>query len=360
MISEWMLVAREECAMHLFQKQAASDMDAAFARLPIIDLGPYFRGADGALEILAVNLAAACADVGFFYITNHGVPEDLIEGAFAQSKSFHALPLAVKQDLPLDQNNIGYMAMNTSMQAHSTVHTATAPNQNESFFVTHDRGPDHPDVVNQTPLRGANQWPDNLPNFRAGVIAYFRALNELGQRLLPAFALALGMPPDYLDDDFSDENNATLRLLHYPPTKVRDNDFGTAPHTDNSFMTILARMEVPGLALRLSSGEWLPPPLIPGTFLVNIGNMLRRMSNDRFLSTPHGVIVDGEQDRYSIAYFHSPNPYRMIRVAPACIDAAHPAKYEPRLYADMMHEFYRANYFHQQQHGKIEIQDVYD
>ena len=346
--------------MHLFHQQAARDMDAALARLPIIDLGPYFRGEDGALEILAAEVADACREVGFFYIKNHGVGEDLVEDAFAQSKRFHALPLAAKQSLALDQNNIGYMAMNTSMQAHSTVHKATTPNQNESFFVTHDRGPEHPDVIAETPLRGRNHWPDGLPGFRQGVMAYFRAVNDLGQRLLPAFAVALGMPPDYLDDDFSDENNATLRMLHYPPTELVDNDFGTAPHTDNSFMTILARMDVPGLAIRLSSGEWLPPPLIPGTFLVNIGNMLRRMSNDRFLSTPHGVIVDGGRDRYSIAYFHSPNPYRMIRVAPACIDEADPAKYEPRLYADMMQEFYRANYFHQKQHGKIEIQDVYD
>jgi len=346
--------------MHLFQQQGARDLEAALAQLPIIDLGPYFRGEDGALETMGREMAAACANVGFFYITNHDVPEDLIAGAFAQSKRFHALPLAAKQSLALGQNNIGYMAMNTSMQAHSTVHKATTPNQNESFFVTHDRGPDHPDVVNKTPLRGQNHWPDHLPDFRQGVMAYFAALNALGQRLLPAFAVALGMPSDYLDDDFANENNATLRLLHYPPTRVVDNDFGAAPHTDNSFMTILARAEVPGLAIRLSSGEWLPPPIIPRTFLVNIGNMLRRMSNDRFLSTPHGVIVDGDRDRYSIAYFHSPNPYRMIRVAPSCIDAAQPAKYEPRLYADMMQEFYRANYFHQQQHGKIDIQDVYD
>lgn len=346
--------------MHLFQQQAARDLDAALAQLPVIDLGPYFRGEDGALDRLAAEMAAACATVGFFYITNHGVPEDLIESAFAQSRRFHALPLEAKLRLSLDQNNIGYMAMNTSMQAHSTVHEATTPNQNESFFVTHDRGPDHPDVRDRTPLRGGNHWPDGLPGFRDGVMAYFGALNDLGQRLLPAFAVAMGMPPDYLDDDFANENNATLRLLHYPPTQIKNNDFGTAPHTDNSFMTILARMEVPGLAIRLSSGEWLQPPLIPGTFLVNIGNMLRRMSNDRFLSTPHGVIVDGEHDRYSIAYFHSPNPYRTIRVAPSCIDAAHPAKYEPRLYADMMLEFYRANYFHQKQHGKIQVQDIYD
>jgi len=276
--------------MHLFQQNAPRDPDSALSQLPILDLGPYLDGAAGARETLAAGIAAACTATGFFYIKNHGVSEALIDDTFAQSKRFHALPLDAKQALALDGNNIGYLPMNASMQKHSTVHKATTPNQNESFFVSFDRGPDHPGVAAKRPYRGVNQWPDGLAGFRDGVMAYFQALNDLGQRLLPAFSVALGMPPDYLDADFADENNANLRLLHYPPTAMVDNDFGTAPHTDNSFMTILARMDVPGLAIRLHSGEWLSPPLIPGTFLVNIGNMLRRISNDRFLSTPHGVM----------------------------------------------------------------------
>ncbi len=346
--------------MHLFQQQAPRDPDAALAQLPIVDLGPFLDGEDGALDTLGAQFARACETTGFFYIKNHGVDQALIDATFEQSKRFHALPMDVKKALTLDGNNIGYLAMNASTQKHSTVHKATKPNQNESFFVSYDREPDHPGVVAGKPYRGVNQWPDGLPGFREGVMAYFTALNGLGQRLLPAFSVALGMPPDYLDADFADENNANLRLLHYPPTKQEDNDFGTAPHTDNSFLTFLARMDVPGLAICLQSGEWLSPPLIPGTFLVNIGNMLRRMSNDRFLSTPHGVIVDGMQDRYSIAYFHSPDPYRVIGVVPSCTDAGNPAKYEPRLYADLIHEFYSANYAHQKDYKTIEMANQYD
>jgi len=237
--------------------------------------------------------------------------------------------------------------MNASMQSHSTVHQATRPNQNESYFVTRDRGPDHPDVIAKTHLRGGNYWPENLPGFRQGVMACFNALNALGQKLAPVFSVALGMPADWLDPEFEDENNAKLRMLHYPPTRIEGNDFGTGPYTDNSFMTILARDEVPGLAIRQPSGEWLEPPLIEGTFLVNIGNILRRISNDRFLSTPHGVIVDGEVDRYSMAYFHSQNVHRTICVAPSCIDADHPAKYAPIPYVELIDEYSKANYFHQ-------------
>lgn len=345
--------------MHLFRQKAAANMDEAVARIPVIDFGPFFAGDPGALEPLGAAVRQACETIGFFYIQRHGIPEDLIARAFAQSKRFHALPLDDKRKLELDQYNVGYLPMNASTHRHSTVHNVTRPNQNESFFVTFDRPPDHPDRVAGTPLRGGNYWPDGLPGFREGVMDYFHAVNDLGQRMLPAFAVALDLEPGYFAPLFTEENHATLRMLHYPPTKLEDNDFGTGPHTDNSFLTILARMEVPGLAIQLPSGEWITPPLIPGTLLVNIGNMLRRMSNDRFLSTPHGVIVEGDKDRYSIAYFHSPHPYRMIEVLPSCTDADHPPKYEPALYADLIMEFFSANYFHQKNYDTVDIRNRY-
>jgi len=345
--------------MNFFRQHAAADPADVESRIPVIDVGPMFAGAPGALERVGAEVRDACDTIGFFYIANHGIPETLIEDAFAQSKRFHALPLEEKRKLELDQYNVGYLPMNASTHRHSTVHNVTRPNQNESFFVTHDRPPEHPDRVAGTPLRGGNYWPDGLPGFREGIMAYFDAAHALGDRLLPAFAVALGLAPDHFAPLFSDENHATLRMLHYPPTRLEDNDFGTGPHTDNSFMTILARMEVPGLAVQLPSGEWITPPLIPGTLLVNIGNMLRRMTNDRFLSTPHGVIVEGDADRYSIAYFHSPNPYRMIEVLPTCTDADNPPKYEPALYADLIMEFFAANYFHQKNYDTVEIRNRY-
>jgi isopenicillin N synthase-like dioxygenase len=337
--------------MHLFREQAVKDLDAALAQIPVLDLGPFFAGERGALERLARRVAHACETVGFFYIANHGVDEALIQRGFAASRRFHALPLAQKLALRLNENNIGYLPINASVQGASTVHKATRPNQNESFFVSHDRGADHPDVIAGTPLRGRNQWPEGLPDFRADVIAYLKAMEALGQRILPAFAAALDLPPEHFAPYFANEAHVTLRMLHYPPQAGdEDNLFGQAPHTDNSFMTILARSEVPGLAVRLPSGEWFAPPLIPGTLLVNLGNMMRRWSNDRFLSTPHGVLNDSGGDRYSIAYFHSPNPASIIDCLPSCTGADNPPKYPPAVYRDLVQAFYRANYFHQQGH----------
>jgi isopenicillin N synthase-like dioxygenase len=243
------------------------------------------------------------------------------------------------------------MPMNASVQAASQVHKATKPNQNESFFISHDRGPDHPDVLAGIPLRGQNQWPEGMPELRADMTAYFHALGAMCDRMLPAFAVALDMPPDFFAPFFAGEGHANLRFLHYPPqADMSENTFGTAPHTDNSFMTALARTDVPGLAIRLPTGEWFSPPVIPGTFLINLGNIMRRWSNDRFLSTPHGVINESGTDRYSIAYFHSPNPNSVIECVPSCVSADNPPRYPKAVYGDLVLEFYRANYFHQKGH----------
>jgi isopenicillin N synthase-like dioxygenase len=337
--------------MHLFKEHGVRDPHSAARQIPVIDYGPYFSGAPGALEQVAAEVAHACENIGFFYALNHGVPDELIDRAFAASRRFHAMPLEQKLPLKLNENNIGYLPTNASVQGASTVHKATKPNQNESFFVSHDRGPEHPDVLDGKPLRGRNQWPPALPDIRADMMAYFAALGAMCDRMLPPFAVALGLPGDFFAPFFADEAHAVVRFLHYPPQETaEDNTFGQAPHTDNSFMTALARTDVPGLAVRLPSGKWFAPPVIPGTFLINLGNIMRRWSNDRFLSTPHGVLNESGTDRYSIAYFHSPNPNSVIGCVPTCVTADNPPRYPPAVYRDLVLEFYRANYFHQKGH----------
>jgi isopenicillin N synthase-like dioxygenase len=294
--------------------------------------------------------------VGFFYIVGHGVSPELVEAAFQASREFHAMPLAEKLTLTLNQNNIGYLPVNRSIQRASTVHRATRPNFNESFFISHDRGADHPDVVAGTPLRGRNQWPEGHRQMRAVMNRYFKTLEALGERLLPVLARALDLPAGFFSPFFGPEAHVNLRFLHYPPQEIDDDEqFGQGPHTDNSFVTLLAREDTPGLAVRLPSGEWLAPPLIPGTFLVNLGNVMKRWSNDRFLSTPHGVVNDSGRDRYSIAFFYSPSVTATIECLPTCASPVNPPRYEPALYGDLVKAFYGANYFHQDGHGRVGV-----
>jgi isopenicillin N synthase-like dioxygenase len=336
--------------MSIFKALAVKDVAEATRAIPLID-------AAGPPEAVAAEVRRACERIGFFYLAGHGVPQPVIDAAFAASREFHAMPLDAKLALKLNENNIGYLAMNQSMQRHSTVHKATRPNYNESFFISHDRGADHPDVVAGTPLRGRNQWPEGHTGMRAAMIAYFKALEGLGERLLPVLARALDLPVEHFGRFFRNEAHINLRFLHYPPQEPDDPEqFGQGPHTDNSFITMLAREDVPGLAVRLPSGEWLAPPVIPGTFLVNLGNVMKRWSNDRFLSTPHGVLNDSGRDRYSIAFFYSPNVDSVIECLPTCVSAAEPARYPPAVYRDLVLEFYSANYFHQKGYAGAEAQ----
>jgi isopenicillin N synthase-like dioxygenase len=338
--------------MNIFKAMAVNDPEQVSRAIPVIDVAPVLAGEPGALEAVAELVRDASERVGFFYLAGHGVPQGLIEDAFAASREFHAMPLEDKLALKLNQNNIGYLPVNQSMQKASTVHKATRPNFNESFFISHDRGPDHPDVVAGTPLRGANQWPAGHPRMRAAMVRYFKTMEALGERTLPLLARALGMPAEHFAPFFADEAHINLRFLHYPPQEVDDPEqFGQGPHTDNSFITFLAREDTPGLAVRLPSGQWLAPPLIEGTFLVNLGNVMKRWSNDRFLSTPHGVVNDSGRDRYSIAFFYSPSIRARIECLPSCTGPGNPPRYEPAVYGDLVKAFYSANYFHQKDHA---------
>src|SRR6266403_4595995 len=169
------LLRPEKPEMNLFQEHAVRDYAAAAAQIPVIDFGPCFAGTPGALERTAEVVRRACENVGCFYSLNHGVADRVVDRAFAASRRFHALPLAEKLKLRLNENNIGYLPINASVQGASTVHKATRPNQNESFFISHDRGANHPDVIAGTPLRGRNQWPDGEPGLRRDMMAYCHA-----------------------------------------------------------------------------------------------------------------------------------------------------------------------------------------
>jgi isopenicillin N synthase-like dioxygenase len=333
--------------MNIFKAVAVKSIEDATRSIPVIDFEPAFRDPSAGLDGVAAAVRDACERVGFFYLAGHGVAQAIIDDAFAASREFHAMSVEDKMRLKINENNIGYLPVNQSMQRASTVHENTRPNYNESFFISHDRDADHPDVVAGKPLRGRNQWPEAHEQMRDAMLRYFNALESLGERMLPVLARALGMPAAYFTPFFENEAHINLRFLHYPPQETDDDEqFGQAPHTDNSFITILAREKVPGLAVRLPDGQWLAPPLIPGTFLVNLGNMMKRWSNDRFLSTPHGVLNDSGTDRYSIAFFYSPNPASAIECLPSCTGPDNPARYAPAVYGDLILEFFNANYFH--------------
>jgi isopenicillin N synthase-like dioxygenase len=316
--------------------------------IPVIDVGPYLRGAPGAREAAATALREALEDVGFFVVVNHDVPEELIARTFAEARRFHDRPLDWKMALRMNEHNNGYMAMSRYAVWTSEVNTNTKPDLNEAFFVKRERTADDPLVAAGRRFAGPNRWPDDLPGFRETVLAYTDAVDALGRRLLPVCAVALDLPADYFDAAFA-QSQFSFRLSHYPPVEAEANQFGIAPHTDANFMTFLAQTDVPGLQVRMPSGEWVGVPYVPGSFAVNSGDMMARWTNGRFKSTPHRAVPPVGGHRYAIPYFMGPHLDTVIACVPTCQGPATPPKFPPITYGDYLYWWYDTNYDAQRQ-----------
>ena len=316
---------------------------SATLTLPILDLGPYLRQESGALQRLAGALRDALEHLGFFFIINHGVPQTLIDRVFAEAARFHALPMEDKMALQLSASNTGYLCLGQSRSRALTLDGHKKPNLNAAFFMKRNRTPDDPDVVSGKPLRGLNQWPANLPGYRDTLREYFATMEALGKRLLPLYAVALDLPPHHFEASFR-APQMTLRLSHDPLMDHEEHQYGLAPHTDSGFMTFLPQNTVPGLAICPAGSTWKEPPVLSGSFLVNAGDILRRWTNDRFLSTSHRVLHSSGPERYALPVSCDPNTDTVIECLPTCQGPDNPAKYPPVTYESYLLWFTSSNY----------------
>ena len=320
--------------------------------IPILDVSRYFAGDTEELPRLGGELRHAFENVGFYYLRGHGVPRRLIDAAFAECERFHAQSLEKKLALRINEHTIGYMPMGGSVARSSTVNNNTKPSVNEAFFVRRERTADDPDVIAGKRFRGLNRWPAELPGFRETTLAYMAAMEQVGKRLVRIYAVALDLPPDYFDA-FFEQPNMIQRFTHYPPQpSYEDNQFSIAPHTDSGFMTLLAPSALPGLSIRLPDGTWFDAPSDPDAFIVNGGDILRRWTNDRFLSTPHRAINASGRARYAIPFFFDTHPDTIISCLPSCQSPENPPKYEPVTYDEYALWYATRNYEHLKQEQK--------
>ena len=311
--------------------------NAAIENFPVIDLSHYVGQAPGALDEVAYQLRYALEDVGFVIVVNHGVGGDLIEGIVEQTQRFHAMPLAEKIKLETRRGTgsgfTGYLPSAEYVIKTSEVNRNNKPDLNAAFFMDRERPLDDPEVMAGKLFREPNKWPENLPGFREFLLRYWDALEGFSKRLLPVFAVALELPPEFFDPAFEGAQCA-LRLSHFPPVAYQDNQFGLAPHTDANFFTVLPVSNVEGLYIRPQGGDWLKAPRIPGSFIINSGDMCKRWTNDRFLSTAHLAINLTNQDRYSTPFFYTPHIDYPIACLPTCCSAANPPRYPPTTYGE--------------------------
>jgi isopenicillin N synthase-like dioxygenase len=297
------------------------------------------------VQVLAQQLHDALTTVGFMVITGHDVPRALIDQTFGEAELLHDLPMPDKLAMKLNEHNNGYMAMSRYAVWTSEVNQNTQPDLNEAFFIKRERTADDPLRRSGRRFVGANVWPEEtvLPGFRARALDYANTMDAFARRMLAPLAVALDLPQGWFDEAFS-QSQFTLRLSHYPPVQATANQFGIAPHTDSSFMTFLAQTEVPGLQVRMPSGDWLDVPFVPGSFAVNSGDMMQRWTNGRFKSTPHRALPPVGRHRYAIPFFLGPQFDWEIACLPTCTGPDNPARWPPITYAAWQEYWYDANY----------------
>ena len=286
-------------------------------RVPIVDLQPLRDGSEAGLASVAAQIGAAARDIGFFAVSNHGVPETAIAELFRAAQTFFALPDDVKGEIPIERSPhyLGYARM-----ALEKLDPNRPGDAKESF----NMGREH------------NQWP-RLPGFRESLVAYFDRLLVVGALIHRAIAVDLGEDADYFAAAY-DRSISALRVLHYPPHPGEFDGtlYGAGPHTDSGGVTLLAQDANGGLEVRRRDGEWIAVQPVPGTFVCNIGDAMMRWTNDIYVSNAHRVVNRSGRERYSAAFFCEPNPDTLITCIPGCAGPEHPAKYPPIRFGDYL------------------------
>lgn len=296
--------------------------------LPVIDLGDFREGRGKAAA--AAQAARACEEVGFFYLTGHGVPESQMAEALAQTRRFFDQDEAAKQALHISRSPLhrGYFPV----YEEATDPSLAKGDLKEGFDLARDLPPDAPEVLAGTPLHGPNVWPADLPGFRPAIERYFAEMRRLAEDLMACFALGLDLPEDFFADKI-DRPLAQLRLLHYPPQAATPEaeTVGCGTHTDYGCLTILNQDDKGGLIVRARRGDWIEVPPLPGAFVVNIGDQLARWTNGRFAATPHRVINRSGQERYSMPFFFDPNFDTLVECLPGCLLPGQNPRFAPVL-----------------------------
>ena len=310
--------------------------------IPVIDLAGTIEDR-AARDRAAWEIHKAARDTGFFYVANHGIDPALTTRAFAEARRFFELSVETKMRVSV-KNWPGLRGYDPML---AQVLDAGSPSDlKESFYLARDLGPEHPHVKAKLPNHGPNQWPDFLPGFREGIEAYYAPMLDLGRHVMRLIALSLSVDEGYFDAAFR-EPAATLRLLRYPPqpADAAANQLGAGAHTDYGAITLLAQDDCGGLEVENAAGEWIRAEPLSGTFVVNLGDMIRRWTNDLYHSNMHRVLNGApDRDRYSMALFFNPDFHTRVECVPTCLPEGGTAKYATCTAGEHVAEMIRRSY----------------
>ncbi|XP_031258081.1 protein DMR6-LIKE OXYGENASE 2-like [Pistacia vera] len=288
--------------------------------IPLIDLDGLYGPRHS--EIIQ-QIGLACQHDGFFQVKNHGVSEEMINIMLNIARRFFKLPESERLKSYSDDPS-----KTTRLSTSFNVKTEKVANWRD-FLRLHCY-----------PLENyVHEWPTNPPSFREDVAEYCTSIRGLVLRLLEAISESLGLQRDYIDKSLG-KHAQHMALNYYPPCPQPELTYGLPGHTDPNLITILLQDDVPGLQV-LRNDKWVAVNPIPNTFIINIGDQMQVLSNDRYQSVLHRAVVNCDKERISIPTFYCPSPDALIGPAKELIDHNHPAAYRDFTYAEYYEKFWK-------------------
>jgi isopenicillin N synthase-like dioxygenase len=313
----------------------AADIRASMKTIPVVDLAPARSGDLRARQQVAREIDRICREIGFFTISGHGVAPEVMDTLRAKAHAFFALPIEEKRKAshPIAGTPRGYRAMGLEALAYAN-DRITPPDLKEFYHLGRESWPNEPYYACEEAQRYfiPNLWPREPAGFADAAAAYYAEMEKLVELMMRLAALALGEGEHFFADKI-DKHITAMRLNFYPEqqTEPKPGQLRAGAHTDYGTFTILNGENAPGgLQVLGKSGEWIDVATEPRNFVVNIGDLLMRWTNDRWVSNMHRVVnpppsIAARAKRLSIAFFHQPNYDAMIE----CIAPPGQAKYPP-------------------------------
>ncbi|WP_296063021.1 2-oxoglutarate and iron-dependent oxygenase domain-containing protein [uncultured Amphritea sp.] len=302
--------------------------------IPLINISSLYSDDESEKLKVAKAIDTACRESGFFYIQGHPISRERLQEMHDLSRAFFALPEAekIKIDIALSANHRGYGKMKAEQ-----LDPERPGDIKETFDMGLNLPSDHPLIGANRPLYGPNQYPQRPVGFQQKMERHYQDMLELGKTVLSALALALEIDKDFFANKF-EHPLSVLRFIHYPEVAMDNGEkhIGAGAHTDYGCITILWQDETGGLQVQDTNGEWIDAPPIENAFVINIGNMMARWSNDRYKSTAHRVFSPCGQERYSMPFFVEPDFDTRISCLENCCAPGEAPRYEPISAGDWM------------------------
>jgi len=314
-----------------------------FHEIPIIDISPLSEPNTHSkfLRKVGDEIRDACKNVGFFYVINHEISESHLYNLILSIQNFFNLSLDEKMKIYIKNSDIyrGYTPLGKEVT-----------NNQYDWHECVDFGPDfkqdNSQGINSNQLLGPNQWPKKPNNLTKLLESYREHMIPLGRKITQGISISLGLPKNYFEP-FINKSHSYFRISSYPPYKENKKSNigkGIGPHTDYGFLTILLQDKVGGLEIKNSNDEWFSAPIIPGAFLINVGYMIQRWTNDYYMATIHRVVQPKNKTRYSLPFFFEPNLDAIVEPIEKFCSKDNLPHYDALHFGDYLEKTFRTSY----------------